>query len=152
MWFCHGGQWSSGCDTHLDNERPGFDSPLRNRFFSDRRNPLLVVSFSSEVRSNELENIGEHICNATDSLSAVTPCSCVYTSYYLQIGNTLRLSFQCESSVSGTELRLPSACVLLFIMCIRQKWATIMHIRNNNVYSRIHIIIENMHYYTCCTY
>ena len=52
-----------------------------------------------------------------------------------QIGNTLRLSFQSESSVSGTELRLPSACVLPFIMHICQKRATIMHICNNNVYS-----------------
>ena len=51
----------------------------------------------------------------------------------MQVIITLRLSVQSESSVSETELRLPSACVLLFIMCIRQKRATIMHILNNNV-------------------
>ena len=52
-----------------------------------------------------------------------------------QIGNALRLSFQCESSVSGTELRLPSAGILPFIMCIHWKRVTIMCICNNNVYS-----------------
>ena len=51
-----------------------------------------------------------------------------------QIGNTLRLNFQSKSSVSRTELRLPSTCVLLFIMDICQKRVTIMHICNNNAY------------------
>ena len=52
----------------------------------------------------------------------------------------------------GTELRLPSTCALLFIMHIHQKRTTIMCICNNTAYSRIHIIIKNTHYYTCCTY
>ena len=29
MWC----QWSSGYDAHLDNKRPGFNSPLRHRIF-----------------------------------------------------------------------------------------------------------------------
>ena len=76
---------------------------------------------------------------------------CAMNNYKIfQIGNTLRLSFQSESSVSGTELRLPSTCILPFIIRICQKRATIMCISNKNAYSWIHIIIENINYYTCC--
>ena len=52
-----------------------------------------------------------------------------------QIGNTLRLlSFQSESSASGTELRLPSACILPFIMHIHQKRARPYKIMCNRQY------------------
>ena len=74
----------------------------------------------------------------------------------LQIGNKLRVSFQSESSVSGTELRIPSGRVLSFIMRICQKRTRphkIMHIHEYTLYETItRIILSYNNLYSALQY